>query len=551
MTPTRLVRALRNPFTGLNTTGARGTTLPSDLLREAGKRLGIVAQVIMVIALLNLVLAFTLFRRLWPGSSFPVSVVAASAALISLVVFLYIRYSKSDPAVFVTLGLVYEVLLTAGLAVFDHTPAFGPVISSIPLLSRGAFVILIFAAIVPGTPQRTAVAAFTAASMDPLVMVGAIATGQLEAPASHILIMHFPNDLAAAVAVVVSHIITRLGREVRDARDLGSYRLGTIIGRGGMGEVYYATHRMMARPAAIKLIRSDILDHLPPERARVAIDRFRREAEATARLRSPHTIELYDFGVSEMGVFYYVMELLNGIDLEALVQRFGPVPPERAIHLLRQACDSLSEAHAEGLLHRDIKPSNIYACRMGLLVDFVKLLDFGLVKPQPESEREALQLTTAGNTPGTPAFMAPEALLGDHDPDHRSDIYALGCVGYWLLTGACVFEATTLAQLLRQHLEGQPLPPSRRGAGQVPPELEMTIMACLAKRPAARPSSTQELSDMLAACPTYESWTSSRARIWWDQHLPKAQPAPASPLELGVTLSVTQSPAALVRVHGH
>jgi serine/threonine-protein kinase len=498
----------------------------------------------MGIAVLNVVLALTVFPRLWPGSSLPLSVVAGSAAVISLLVYLYTRYSKSDPAVFVTLGLVYEVMLAAALAVLDHTPAFGPVMTSIPLLSRAAFVIFIFAAVVPSTPRRTAIAAVIAASMDPLAMTAAMATGRLQAPPSHILLMHFPNYLAAGIAVVISHIITRLGREVRDARDLGSYRLGAMIGRGGMGEVYHATHRLMARPAAIKLIRRDILSHLPPEHARVAIDRFRREAEAAARLRSPHTIELYDFGVSDTGVFYYVMELLYGVDLEVLVERFGPVPPERAVHLLRQACDSLSEAHAEGLMHRDIKPSNIYACRMGLVVDFVKLLDFGLVKPRAENDGNGLKLTTVGNTPGTPAYMAPEALLGDQEPDHRADIYALGCVGYWLLTGACVFDATTLAQLLRQHLEGRPLPPSRRGASQVPPALDSVIMGCLAKEPSERPSSTQELSELLASCPTGTGWNSAQAAEWWDKHLPRTGPAATPvPVNLDLTLSVARSSA--------
>jgi serine/threonine-protein kinase len=333
--------------------------------------------------------------------------------------------------------------------------------------------------------------------------------------------MHLPNYLAVGVAVVISHVVTRLGREVRDARELGSYRDGRLIGRGGMGEVYHATHRLLARPAAIKLIRPESLEQRPPDRAWVTVERFRREAEAAATLRSPHTIELYDFGVSDDGIFYYVMELLEGVDLERLVERFGPVPPERAIHLLRQACDSLGEAHERGLMHRDIKPSNIHTCRMGLAIDFVKLLDFGLVKPRPGREAGAPTLTQQdAGVPGTPAFMAPEAVFGDPVPDHRADIYALGCVGYWLITGELVFDAPTPAQMLMRHFEALPVPPSRRTELEVPPPLDALLLECLAKRPDERPASVAELARRLAACPVRQAWTAERAHEWWERHLP-------------------------------
>jgi len=217
----------------------------------------------------------------------------------------------------------------------------------------------------------------------------------------------------------------------------------------------------------------------------------------------------------------FVVELLEGMDLEALVERFGPVPAERAIHLLRQACDSLGEAHDRGLMHRDIKPSNIHTCRMGLAVDFVKLLDFGLVKPQPGREASAPTLTRQDSgVPGTPAFMAPEAVFGDPVPDHRADIYALGCVGYWLLTGALVFEAASTAQMLMQHFEALPTPPSRRTETEIPAGLEALILECLAKRPQDRPATAAELARRLAACPVRQAWTEERAREWWDRHLP-------------------------------
>jgi len=218
------------------------------------------------------------------------------------------------------------------------------------------------------------------------------------------------------------------------------------------------------------------------------------------------------------------MELLEGIDLDALVERFGPLPPERVIHLLRQACESIGEAHARGLMHRDIKPSNIHTCRMGLTVDYVKLLDFGLVKPIPSEAAQADGLTASNGVggPGTPGYMAPEAVFSDPEPDHRADIYALGCVAYWLLTGALVFDGSTPAKILVQHLETPPAPPSRRTDSPISPELDALVLACLAKRPDQRPASAVELSLRLAACPVRDPWTAERAQAWWDEHLPAA-----------------------------
>src|SRR5436309_8251712 len=249
-----------------------------------------------------------------------------------------------------------------------------------PIISRLGMIILMFAAIVPSTPRRTLLTALIAASMDPLAMATAIAARHLSVAPAHLLWMHIPDVLAVAIATLISAVITRLGREVRDARELGSYQLGALLGRGGMGEVYVAHHRMLARPAAIKLIRPEKLELRDDGHAERAVQRFKREAEAAASLRSPHTIELYDFGETDDGTLYFVMELLDGIDLDSLVERFGPVPPARAVHVLRQVCASLAEAHAHGLVHRDVKPANIHLCRMGLEYDVVKVLDFGIVK---------------------------------------------------------------------------------------------------------------------------------------------------------------------------
>jgi len=536
MTPDKLIRALRSPFSGPNTTGSRGSALPPDLLREAGRRLGIVARLVVALAVINLVLAHTLFPRLNVAWSWVADVVVSSVGLLSLGVFLYTRRAKADPASFVTLGLVYEVVVAAAVAAVEHASLSATAMTAGPTISRLALVILIFSAIVPSTPSRTLVVALIAASMDPLAMATAIAARHLSVPPGHLLWMHIPTYMAAGVGTLISQVITRLGREVRDARELGSYRLGELLGRGGMGEVYVAHHRMLARPAAIKLIRPEQLEFDGGDRAERTVQRFKREAEAAAGLRSPHTIELYDFGETGDGTLYFVMELLDGIDLESLVERFGPVPPARAVHVLRQACASLAEAHAQGLVHRDVKPANIHLCRMGLEHDFVKVLDFGIVKSRRHpTERHALA-TAADKIIGTPAFMPPEMAVGD-TVDGRADIYGLGCVAYWLLTGELVFDGATPYEVVAQHINAVPVPPAVRSGRPIPVALDDVILDCLAKDPERRPPDGLELSRRLAGCALLEPWSEADAHLWWETHLPRSErpsvdmaiePAPAA-----------------------
>jgi serine/threonine protein kinase len=330
--------------------------------------------------------------------------------------------------------------------------------------------------------------------------------------------MHYPSYLLLGVAVVISHVVTRLGKQVAKERELGSYRLGELLGRGGMGEVYRASHRMLARPAAIKLIHPQVLATQDRKSAGLAVARFRREAEAAAQLRSPHTVELYDFGETEDGTLYFVMELLEGMDLETLVRREGPLPQKRAIYILRQVCESMEEAHASGLVHRDIKPANIHVGRVGLRHDFVKVLDFGLVKSVTPTGGEDSMATAAGLTPGTPAYMAPEMALGE-SVDGRADLYALGCVAYYLLTGTLVFEAANGLQLIAKHLHETPVPPSQRSELPIAPELDRLVLACLAKRPDDRPESATELDRRLGEIEV-EPWSEAEATQWWRTHQP-------------------------------
>lgn len=303
-----------------------------------------------------------------------------------------------------------------------------------------------------------------------------------------------------------------------------------------MGEVWRAQHRLLARPAAIKLIRPGREDPDDPAARGIAIARFRREAQAAASLRSPHTIQLYDFGVTRDGRFYLVMELLEGVDLETLVRRFGPQPPARVVGLMLQACHSLAEAHASGLVHRDIKPANLHLCRLGLEYDFIKVLDFGLAKRDQRTASAQTLLTAPEATTGTPAYMPPEMASGA-PVDGRVDLYSLGCVGYFLLTGMLVFEGETALQMILQHLQRQPIAPSARSGLAIPPSLDRLILRCLEKDPERRPAGAGELAAALERVEVEDSWTDDDARKWWEANLAGGVLSPAVS-EPTVTLDV-------------
>ena len=399
-------------------------------------------------------------------------------------------------------------------------------------LSWICVVILLFPLLVPGSTRMVLVGSFLAASMDPVGILITRARG-VEVPSlSLVAWTYLPNYICAVLAVIPSKILAHLGRKLTRARQLGSYRLVEQIGRGGMGEVWRAEHRLFARPAAIKLITAQRLE----EASSVAEERFRREAQAAAALRSPHTIQLYDFGLTRDRRPYYVMELLDGCDLESLVRRYGAQPAARVAYILRQACHSLAEAHAAGLVHRDIKPANLHIGRLGLDYDFVKVLDFGLVKRQQDGPERDVQLTAPEAISGTPAYMAPEMASGE-PVDSRADLYALGCVGYFLVTGQRIFEGTHPMQVVLQHLRSEPVPPSERIGRPVPPALERLLMHCLAKNPADRPPDAAGLAEALGSAGADE-WTQGDARRWWESSFTSApageQPAPPSPTLLEV-----------------
>jgi len=318
----------------------------------------------------------------------------------------------------------------------------------------------------------------------------------------------------------------RLSKAELKARQLGQYRLVEKIGEGGMGSVYKARHTLLRRETALKL--------LPPEKAdEFTIKRFEQEVQLTCTLSHPNTIQIFDYGHTPDGIFYYAMEYLDGLNLSDLVMRYGPQPEDRAIHIIRQVCGSLAEAHQRGLIHRDIKPANVFLCDRGGVPDSVKVLDFGLVRHFGANAKadNLAEFAGAEGIVGTPNFIAPESIEAPDKADIRSDIYAVGGLAYYLLTGQYVFDGETTGEVCRRHLNETPQPPSERAGHQFDPALEQLILRCLAKDPAKRPQSATELSDLLAKCRFHGSWTVERRIQWWTQHrhAPAPPPTPAHP----------------------
>ena len=462
----------------------------------------------------------------WPAIA---DVLAVGWIELSLLVYRAAPDAARRGSSLITIALGYEVALGFVVGLLNQ---WQPQVLA-GRLSWLCVLILVFPTIVPAPPRKVLLTSLLVATMDPVGLLVARARG-LELPPFALLVWaYLPNYICAALAVLPSHIIHRLGRKVRQARALGSYRLVERIGRGGMGEVWKAEHRLLARPAAIKLIRAE---RLLEGADGVAEARFRREADAAASLRSPHTIQLYDFGITRARELYYVMELLEGIDLDRLVAEHGLQPPARVAHILRQACRSLVEAHAAGLVHRDIKPANLHLGRLGLEYDFVKVLDFGLVKGDTRRERRDVRLTAPECATGTPAYMPPELASGE-PVDGRTDLYALGCVGYYLLSGCLVFEGEAPMQVILKHLQAEPVPPSVRLGRALPPGLERLVLHCLVKERAGRPAGAAELDAALAGSDA-GTWSQADARQWWESHAAPvsipAGPATTAAIELVV-----------------
>jgi serine/threonine-protein kinase len=495
--------------------------LPPDLLDDVSKRLQFLCVLLGVV-----VVAGSIVSELTDFIDDPVVYYTTDAVtlLCCIVMFFIARSGKVSATRLLDIGLVFQVVIALAIAIsfvpatwFEDTrPGFA--------WSPIAVWVIIYPIIVPNTTKHTFVASILAAATEPLTLLVMSRTGFGELPAANVILRQlWPNVVAIGFAVMISRVVYGLGEKLSRARQMGSYQLVELLGHGGMGEVWKATHRMLARDSAVKLIHPEVLGEVNEDGVRIMLQRFEREAQATAALRSPHTIELYDFGIARDGTFYYVMELLDGLDLQSLVYDYGPQPPERVVMLLRQVCHSLHEAHRGGLVHRDIKPANIFVCRYGTDLDFVKVLDFGIVKRVEIEGKADAQLTQLGAISGTPAYMAPEMAVGGQEIDGRADIYALGCVAYWLLTAQTVFEKPSALAMIMSHANQQPIPISDRTQQAVPEQLEQIVMQCLAKKPEERPQTTLELSNMLAGLKLEAQWTAERAGQWWYEHEAKSR----------------------------
>jgi serine/threonine-protein kinase len=321
------------------------------------------------------------------------------------------------------------------------------------------------------------------------------------------------------MAAGFSQTLYGLRKAVSDIQRLGQYTLEEKLGEGGMGVVYRASHAMLRRPTAIKLLLPHRVPASGDRAGKDALTRFEREVRRTAMLTHPNTVTVFDYGRTTDGVFYYAMELLEGASLAEIVEVDGPQPEERVIHLLEQAAASLAEAHEAGLIHRDVKPGNIMVVDRGGISDLVKVLDFGLVKDVAsgaDSSEPALTMTNA--IAGTPLYMAPETVTAPDTVDARTDLYALGAVGYWLLTGTHVFGGKTILEVCAHHLHTVPDSPSMRLKAPVSADLEALLMACLAKRPEDRPASANVLRERLRGCAASGKWTNARGAEWWAAH---------------------------------
>ena len=502
-----------------------GGPLPPPLREHAVRRLGLMALVIVGLCFAFWVLNFFTIREQIPArmlryyqSNFGrVLLPLLSVPLIGM--SLWLRRLTRRPGIdrrrVLAIGAVYQVAVAVVLGFVHHLHGWEG-LWVYTGWSYVAFTMVAFAAIVPSTPGRTLLVSALCVACDVLALVVTIWVGAPRPPGAVIAMLLVPDLFAVVFAYFASVVVHGLGRQIERAERMGSYRLVSRLGHGAMGEVWRAEHSTLARPAAIKLIRPEALGGGQDTPASLAT-RFEREAQATAMLCSPHTIRVYDFGQARDGTFYYVMELLEGVDLERFVRRFGPMPPARAVHVLRQVCHSLAEAHARGFVHRDIKPANVLLCRYGLEVDHVKLLDFGIVKPMDAGVLENAALTQQGQISGTPNYLAPEQARGAEHIDGRADLYSLGCVAFWLLTGRRVFpQETALAQIVAHASET----PERVSAlVQVPEALDAIVARCLAKRPEDRLPDALALEAALASVPFASEWTQEEAKVFWDTRL--------------------------------
>ncbi len=498
--------------------------LPHELFDERVRRLAALSALVAAAVVLLQVFLRLMQPQLAAVLDDPLNRLAVlSTALMGAALFALQRYRIVASSTLLGLVMLFEIVVAFSIGMIETSRPFD--VSS-PLIGLSAVgPLILFAGLaIPNRPAVRLGIAVAAASTWPLAYwINATRFGFATESWRQTSIWPLLNYAFALLAYRVGRSSDGPLREYSNhsaaerstTPELGSYQLLWPIGEGGMGEVWRASHNLLARPAAIKLIKFDA------GREEVFARRFQREANAIAGLQSPHTVYLYDFGTTREGRLYYVMELLDGISLQTLITTFGPQPAPRVVAILRQMCRSLGEAHEKQIVHRDLKPSNVMICQVAQTCDFVKVLDFGLAKTFGGTE--VSPLTMEGVTLGTPEYMAPEVARADPAIDARADLYALGCVAYFLLTGTLVFIDPNPVGVALKHMRTPPDPPSQRTSQFVSSDLEGIILKCLEKDPGARPASAREVLRMLAATDV-PPWTDEDAAAWWDRHLPPTSP---------------------------
>lgn len=472
----------------------------------------------------SLILAITLtlafIRNLFAPEQF--MVVLRAAVLVAMIAAYFVLRNRIsltlrqlrviELAVFgglvVQLGLVQWSVLNQFAAADDFVSAIGAT-----NLFIGAFclVIFVYGMLMPNTWRRAAAILFPVAAIPYVLIYASRLSSDKVSEAFQADHFGAPVPLpfvAAFAAVYGTHVVNSIRREAFKARQFGQYRLKDKIGAGGMGEVYRAEHMLLKRPCAIKLIKTS------NETDAAALAHFEREVQSTAKLSHWNSVEIFDYGHTDDGVFYYVMEYLPGKSLGDLVEEHGPLPPERVIHFLRQCCRALREAHQLGLVHRDLKPANIFSAKVGGVCDVAKILDFGLVKQAAaDSNKDALLKPTVTFS-GSPLYMSPEQAEAYDEVDGRGDIYSLGAVAYYLLTGKPPFDGGSIIDVLMAHATKEAIPPSKVVL-TIPADLEKTVLRCLEKNPKDRFQDVAALERALAACERADKWTDEMAEKWW------------------------------------
>lgn len=467
-------------------------------------------------ALIALILPALLGRPAWEREV--MGGLCAFLTLVSAGVWRFAARTRPAASTILIVGLAYVTVAALAMAVTEV--AIGPKASATYDGIPGMCIwIVLFPLVIPCMPAQALVTALACATTLPLAYAVAVAFGRPPSDPAALVRWFSPGFFCAGVAFAAAWVFGRLAGDLararREVRELGAYQLETRLGSGGMGEVWRARHRLLPRSAAVKFVR--LAEDLRHDRAAAAelARRFEREAKAIALLRSPHTVQIYDFGIGPDGDLFYAMELLDGVDLESLVARHGPLPEARAAQLIAQACLSLAEAHGNGLVHRDVKPGNLMLCRLGEDLDVVKVLDFGLVGAAQHAAPATSAAPAQTGFAGTPGYIAPELIFGSSPADARSDLYGLGATLYWLLTGSTVFPAANGGEDLVAHSMDRPRPPGERSGRTINPALEMLVMECLAKRPEQRPASALAVRERLRAIAFTEPWDDARARAWW------------------------------------